>query len=89
MPKKKNLAAVSLAKLRPKRLSKEKRSDVARAGARDRNLRLSPNERRDIARKAGLAGGPGRKEKRVAMSFGVGPGPKLTRQSFPLRLQRP
>jgi len=63
MAKKKNPAAVALAKLRMKKMSKEERSEVARAGGSARMVRLTPEERSEIARKAGQAGGRGRKKK--------------------------
>jgi hypothetical protein len=63
MAKKKNPAAVALAKLRLSRMSSEDRSAVGRAGATARNLSLTAEQRREIARKAGLAGGRGRKKK--------------------------
>jgi len=63
MARKKTPAAVALAKLRLTRMSSEERSLVARAGARARHLSLTPEERREIARKAGYAGGRGRKKK--------------------------
>jgi hypothetical protein len=63
MAKKKNPAAVALAKLRLTRLSSEERSAVGRAGAAARHRSLTPEERREIARKAGQAGGRGRKKK--------------------------
>ena len=62
MTKKKNPAAVALAKLRLTRMSSAERSSVALAGARARHLSLTPDERSKIARKAGLAGGRGRKK---------------------------
>jgi hypothetical protein len=61
--KKKNAAAVALAKLRMKKMSAEERSDVARQGAHGRSAKLTPEQRSEIARKAGLAGGRGRKKK--------------------------
>ena len=47
MAKKKNPAAVALAKLRLTRLSSEERSAVGRAGAAARNRSLTPEERSD------------------------------------------
>ena len=60
MGKKKNDAAVALAKLRMKRMSPEERQEVARKGGEATRENLSANERSAIARKAGLAGGRGR-----------------------------
>jgi hypothetical protein len=68
MAKKKNPAAVALAKLRLTRLSSEERSAVGRAGAAARMVRLTPEERREIARKAGLAGGRARQKKQPSRS---------------------
>ena len=62
MAKKKNPLAVGLAKLRMKKMSSEERSAVGRAGAAARNRNLTPEERSAIARRAGKAGGRGRKK---------------------------
>ena len=63
MAKRKNPAAVALAKLRSKKLSAEERSEIARKAGTASKANLTPEERSAIARKAGLAGGRGRKKK--------------------------
>jgi len=59
---KKNQAAVELAKLRMKRMTADQRSEVAALGAEARAKKLTPEQRSEIARKAGKAGGRGRKK---------------------------
>jgi general stress protein YciG len=61
--RKKNRAAVALAKLRAKSLTAEERSEIARKAGKASRAALTPEERSAVARKAGLAGGRGRKEK--------------------------
>jgi hypothetical protein len=59
MAKKKNPAAVALAKLRLKRMTAEERQDVARqgglVGGKARAQKLSPKQRQEIARKGAAA----------------------------------
>jgi hypothetical protein len=62
MAKRKNPAAVALAKRRMKTMTAEERAAVGRQGAAGRNAKLTPEQRSAIARKAGLAGGRGRKK---------------------------
>ena len=62
MARKKNPAAVKLAKLRLKRMTAKERSAVASLGAHAVNSSMTPEQRRERARKAGLAGGRGRKK---------------------------
>lgn len=62
MAKKKNEAAVALAKLRMKRMTQDERSEVARKAGIASKAALSPEQRSEIARKGGLAGGRGRKK---------------------------
>ncbi len=45
-------------------MTADERSEVARKGAATRNTKLTPEERSAIARKAGLAGGRGRKKEK-------------------------
>jgi hypothetical protein len=45
-----------------KRLSAEKRADIARQGGKASKQKLTPEQRSEIARRAGLAGGRGRKK---------------------------
>jgi hypothetical protein len=52
MKRKKNPAAVTLAKLRAKALSPERRAEIAREGAAARTKVLSSGRRREIAKKA-------------------------------------
>jgi hypothetical protein len=61
MTKKKNPAAVAMAKLRLKKLTPEQRSEIARKAGLASRASLTPEERSANARKAGLAGGRGRK----------------------------
>ena len=61
MATKKNPHAVELAKRRAKKLSPERRSEIAGQGAAARNQKLTPEQRQEIARRAGLAGGRGRR----------------------------
>jgi hypothetical protein len=63
MARRKNPAAVALAKLRAKKMTATERSESARKGAHGRAAKLTPEERSAIARKAGLAGGRGRGKK--------------------------
>ena len=60
--RKKNPAAVELAKLRMKKMTAEERSEVALLGGEARARKLTPEQRSEIARKAGKAGGRGRKK---------------------------
>jgi hypothetical protein len=53
--KKKNPAAVALARLRAKALSPERRAEIAREGAAARTKALTAKERKDIARRAAAA----------------------------------
>lgn len=62
MAKRKNPAAVALAKRRMLTMTAEERAAVGRQGAKARNTKLTPEQRSEIARKAGLAGGRGRKK---------------------------
>ena len=62
MAKKKNPAAVALAKLRAKSLTKEERAEIASKAGKARLTKLTPEQRSEIARKAGKAGGRGRKK---------------------------
>jgi hypothetical protein len=64
MAKRKNPAAVALAKRRMQKMSAEERAEVARQGGKASKANLTPEERSEIARKAGLAGGRGRKKKK-------------------------
>ena len=59
---KKNPAAVALAQLRAKSLTKEERSEIARKAGKARLTKLTPAQRSEIARNAGKAGGRGRKK---------------------------
>jgi hypothetical protein len=61
--KRKNPAAVALAKRRLKTMTAEERAEVARLGGTASKANLTPEQRSEIARKAGLAGGRGRKKK--------------------------
>lgn len=63
MAKRKNPAAVALARRRMKTMTAEERSEVGRLGAAASNASLTPEQRKERARKAGLAGGRGRKKK--------------------------
>jgi hypothetical protein len=49
---KKNSAAVSLAKLRAKKLTAERRLEISEMGNVARMEKVSPNRRQEIARKA-------------------------------------
>jgi general stress protein YciG len=60
--KRKNPAAVALAKRRLKMMTAEERAEVARLGGTASKANLTPEQRSEIARKAGLAGGRGRKK---------------------------
>lgn len=60
--KRKNANAVALAALRMKKMTAQERAEVGRRGADARKAKLTPEERSAIARKAGLAGGRGRKK---------------------------
>jgi len=62
MAKKKNPAAVALAKLRAKSLTAAQRSEMASNAGKARLTKLTPEQRSEIARKAGKAGGKGRKK---------------------------
>jgi general stress protein YciG len=62
MAKRKNPAAVALAKRRMKTMTADERSEVARKGGKARLTTMTPEQRSEIARKAGLAGGRGRKK---------------------------
>jgi hypothetical protein len=62
MAKRKNPAAVAMAKLRAKSLTKQERSDIASKAGKARLTKLTPEQRSEIARKAGKAGGRGRKK---------------------------
>lgn len=62
MSVKKNPAAVALAKLRMSKLSDKELTALGRAGNAARNKALTAEQRREIARKAGKAGGRGRKK---------------------------
>jgi hypothetical protein len=65
MAARKNKAAVALNRLRNKKLSPKERSEIAAQAAAARNTKLTPEQRREIARRAGLAGGRGRKKRKV------------------------
>jgi hypothetical protein len=52
---KKNSAAVSLAKLRAKKLSPERRMEISEMGNAARMEKVSSNRRQEIARKAAAA----------------------------------
>jgi hypothetical protein len=58
-----NAAAVALAKRRMETMSSQKRQEVARLGGKASRGKLTPEQRSESARKAGLAGGRGRKKK--------------------------
>ncbi len=58
--KKKNQAAVELAKRRAEKLSPERRREIAVKAAEARGSKLSPGRRSEIARKAGKAGAAAR-----------------------------
>jgi hypothetical protein len=60
--KAKNAAAQELAALRAKKLTKAQRVAIASLGGKATNAKLTPEERSASARKAGLAGGRGRKK---------------------------
>jgi hypothetical protein len=62
MAREKNPAAVALAKLRAKSLTKQERVEIASKAGKARLTKLTPEERSEIARKAGRAGGRGRKK---------------------------
>jgi len=62
MARKKNPAAVALANLRAKSLTKQERVDIASKGGKARLTKLTAEQRSAIARKAGKAGGRGRKK---------------------------
>jgi len=62
MARKKNQAAVELAKLRAKSLTKQERVEIASRAGKARLTKLTPEQRSEIARKAGKAGGRGRKK---------------------------
>jgi hypothetical protein len=55
MAKRKNAAAVALAKLRAKSLTKQERADIASKAGKARLTKLTPEQRSEIARKAGRA----------------------------------
>jgi hypothetical protein len=61
MARRKNQAAVALAKLRAKSLTKQERAEIASKAGKARLTKLTPEQRSEIARKAGKAGGRGRK----------------------------
>jgi len=52
---KKNAAAVTLAKLRAKKLTPERRVEISEMGNAARMNKVSPNRRQEIARKAAAA----------------------------------
>jgi hypothetical protein len=60
MAKKKNPAAVAMAKLRAKSLTKTERQAIAKKAALARSAKLSAEQRAEIARKAGKAGAAAR-----------------------------
>jgi len=62
MAKRKNPAAVALAKRRMTKMTPEERAEVARQGGKASRAKLTPEQRSESARKAGLAGGRGRKK---------------------------
>lgn len=62
MAKRKNPAAVALARRRMKTMSAKERAAIARLGGKASKAGLTPEQRSAIARKAGLAGGRGRKK---------------------------
>jgi hypothetical protein len=62
MARRKNPAAVALARRRMKTMTPEERAEVARQGGKASKAALTPEERSASARKAGLAGGRGRKK---------------------------
>jgi general stress protein YciG len=62
MAKRKNAAAVELARRRMTQMTAEERAEVARKGGKASKVNLTPEQRSAIARKAGLAGGRGRKK---------------------------
>lgn len=61
MPRK-NAAAVALGKRRMAKLSKAQRAALGQKGGQMRLKTMTAEERSEIARKAGLAGGRGRKK---------------------------
>ena len=65
MAKRKNPAAVALARRRMKTMTAEERTEIARQGGKASKAKLTPEERSAIARKAGLAGGRGRNKAKV------------------------
>jgi general stress protein YciG len=62
MAARKNPAAIALARLRAKSLTKERRVEIASKAGKARLTKLTPERRSEIARKAGKAGGRGRKK---------------------------
>jgi len=66
--KKKNPAAVALAHLRAKKLTAKRRSEIAGLAGTASRAKLTPEERSAVARKAGLAGGRGRKKTGTAQA---------------------
>ena len=62
MAKRKNPAAVALARRRMKTMTAKERAAIARLGGKASKAGLTPEQRSEIARKAGLAGGRGRKK---------------------------
>jgi hypothetical protein len=60
--KRKNPMAVGLAKLRAKRLTAAQRRAIASLGGKASRASLTPAQRSESARKAGLAGGRGRRK---------------------------
>lgn len=62
MAKRKNPLAVGLAKLRMKRMTAAERRAVASLAGKASRASLTPEQRSESARKAGLAGGRGRKK---------------------------
>lgn len=63
MAKRKNPAAVALARRRLKTMTAEQRAEIARLGGKASKANLTPEQRSEIARKAGLAGGRSRGKK--------------------------
>jgi hypothetical protein len=61
--KRKNPAAVALAKLRAESLTPEQRSEIGRMGGEARMQNTTAKERKEIGRRAGLASAKARKKK--------------------------
>ena len=66
MARKKNPAAVELAKLRAKKLSPERRREISQLGGAARAASLNEDKLNIIASRAGLAGGKARAENLTA-----------------------